>query len=249
MRTEFLFLERLTLPDEQEQYETYREVLEAFPDERVVIRTLDIGGDKPARAIAVPPEDNPFLGLRGIRLCLARPELLRTQLRALLRAARHGLLDVMLPMVSTVDEITRTRAEIETARAQLDARGEVYGDFRLGIMIETPAAVFQAAELCSHVEFLSIGTNDLTQYVMAADRLNPAVAGLCRSDNPAVLAAIRATCAAAAGAGVPVAVCGEAGADAALIPQLLAAGVHELSVSAPSVLQVKRQVDGLRLTD
>jgi phosphocarrier protein FPr len=247
MRTEFLFLGRMTLPGEQEQYETYRAVLQAFPDDPVVIRTLDIGGDKPARAIAVLPEENPFLGLRGIRLCLARPALFRTQLRALLRAARHGRLEVMLPMVSTVEEITRTREEIETARAELETRGEAYGRFRLGIMIETPAAVLQAAELAAQVDFFSIGTNDLTQYVMAADRMNPAVAGLCRADNPAVLAAIRATCAAAARAGIPVAVCGEAGADAALIPQLLSAGVQELSVSIPSVLRVKRQVEGLHL--
>ncbi|VDC30670.1 phosphoenolpyruvate--protein phosphotransferase [Pseudogemmobacter humi] len=241
-RTEFLFLDRADLPGEEEQLAAYSRVLELFPGHDVIIRTLDIGGDKPARGIQVPREDNPFLGLRGIRLCLARPEVFRIQLRALLRAAPRGRLMVMLPMVADVHEIRETRAMIAQARAELVAEGLAHGDFALGIMVETPAAVFCAEDLAAEADFFSIGTNDLTQYVMAADRTNPGVAGLCRADNPAVLAAIARATAAATAAGKLTGVCGEAAGDPALIPFLLRAGVRELSMSPAALPRARRAV-------
>lgn len=246
MRTEFLFLDRPLLPDEEEQFSVYRQVLEQMGQhDPVVIRTLDIGGDKPARAIAVQPEENPFLGLRGIRLCLAQPDIFRPQIRALLRAAVYGHLDVMLPMVVDPVEIHATRALIDECRADLAREGVACGDFDLGIMIETPAAVLNAEELARAAAFFSIGTNDLTQYVMAADRMNPAVADLCRADHPSVQRAIRMTCEAGRAAGIAVGVCGEAAADPALVASLLRAGVKKLSMSPPSILKVKRLISDL----
>ena len=249
MRTEFLFMDRAELPDEDEQYQVYRTVLERFPDDDVIIRTLDIGGDKPCRAIDLPKEDNPFLGLRGIRLCLAKPEVFRPQLRALLRAACHGRLKIMLPMIATVDEISETRALIEACEHELEREGKTYGSFELGIMVETPAAVFSADALAKKADFFSLGTNDLTQYVMAADRTNPAVTSLSQPHNPAVIEAVRLVCAAAARAGIPVGVCGEAAADPGLSEMFLKAGVRELSVSAASIRRVKRQVCALELKE
>lgn len=248
-RTEFLFLDRPDLPGEEEQLAAYSRVLELFPDHDVIIRTLDIGGDKPARSIPVPREDNPFLGLRGIRLCLARPEVFRIQLRALLRAAPKGRLMVMLPMVADVSEIRQTRDLIAQARAELAAEGREHGDFALGIMIETPAAVFRATDLAAEADFFSVGTNDLTQYVMAADRTNPGVAGLCRADHPAVLAAIAQAAAAATAAGRLTGVCGEAAGDPALIPFLLRAGVRELSMTPAALPRARRAVLDLSLQD
>lgn len=241
-RTEFLFLDRPTLADEEEQFAIYRDVLRCFPNDHVIIRTLDIGGDKPARSIPVAAEENPFLGLRGIRLCLARPDVFRVQLRALLRAATFGNLKVMFPMVSEVSELLAARALLSRCAAELASEGVAYALFPTGVMIETPAAVFQSRELAAVADFFSIGTNDLTQYVMAADRANPAVAHLCKSNKPAVIAAIRQVCEAAHERSVPVGVCGEAAADPAMIPVLLAAGVDELSMSTAAILSAKRQV-------
>lgn len=247
-RTEFLFLDRNSLPAEEEQYRTYRAVLEQFPDHHVIIRTMDIGGDKPARALPMEPEDNPFLGLRGIRLCLKRPDVFRIQLRALLRAACHGRLQVMLPMVSDLSELVAVRQMIVEESDHLSRDSVAYRAFPLGIMVETPAAVMQADDLARACAFFSIGTNDLTQYIMAADRLNPQVASLCRADNPAVIAAIRRVCAAAASAGIPVGVCGEAGGDPSMIPILLKSGVRELSMSPNAIARAKAQICGLTLT-
>lgn len=241
-RTEFLFLDRPTLADEEEQFAVYRDVLQSFPEDHVIIRTLDIGGDKPARSIPVAPEDNPFLGLRGIRLCLARPDVFRVQLRALLRAAPFGNLKVMFPMISDISELLAARALLSRCAAELDIENIPYATFPTGVMIETPAAVFQSRELASVADFFSIGTNDLTQYVMAADRANPAVAHLCKSNNPAVIAALRQVCEAAREKAVPVGVCGEAAADPSMIPVLLAAGVTELSMSTGAILAAKRTV-------
>ncbi len=241
-RTEFLFVDRPALPSEDEQYETYRTVLELFPADPVVIRTLDIGGDKPAKALAIDREDNPFLGLRGIRLCLARPDLFRTQIRALFRAACHGRLQVMLPMVADITELHATKALIASVQVELDRQRIAHSRFSLGMMVETPAAVLLARTFAAEAEFFSIGTNDLSQYVMAADRTNPAVAGLCRHSHPAVLEAIRQACEAAGSANIPVGVCGEAAADPDMIAFLIRQGVRELSVSPPSVRKVKRLV-------
>ncbi|MFN7177656.1 MAG: phosphoenolpyruvate--protein phosphotransferase, partial [Thermaurantiacus sp.] len=242
MRTEFLFLGRTALPDEEEQFITYRTVLEAFPGHPVVIRTLDIGGDKPARGISVPQEENPFLGLRGIRLCLANPGLFKVQLRALLRAAPYGDLKVMLPMVSDPAEIARTRDLITACEAQLTAEGKTFGSFELGTMVETPAAALIAHDLAAVTAFFSIGTNDLTQYVMAADRMNPSVASLCQTNHPAVLRAIRMVAEAAQAHGIWCGICGEAASDAGLLQTFLDAGVRELSMAPASIPRIKQAI-------
>ncbi|TBW33301.1 phosphoenolpyruvate--protein phosphotransferase [Siculibacillus lacustris] len=241
-RTELVFMETAELPSEDQQTAIYREVIERFRPRPVTIRTLDIGGDKPIPAIAFAPEDNPFLGWRGVRMCLDRPDVFLPQIRALLRAAAAGPLRVMVPMVSDIDEVHAVKALIDTCRADLAARGVAHGRFDLGIMVETPAAALLAPALAREVAFFSIGTNDLTQYVMAADRTNRQVARLCRPDHPAVIEAVRLVCVAAAVAGIPVAVCGEAAARAEMVPILVGLGVDELSMSAPAILRVKKQV-------
>jgi len=246
-RTEFLFLDRPTLPDENEQCEVYAKVAAAFAPDPVVIRTLDIGGDKPLRAAPSAPEDNPFLGCRGVRFCLDRPEIFRPQIRALLRAAVAGNVKVMLPMVADVEEIRAARRLIEECRAALTAEGVATGAFELGAMVETPAAALDAAALAKEARFFSIGTNDLTQYVMAADRGNPKVAYLDRADHPAVLAAIDLVCRAAEDAGIWVGVCGEAAARPDLVPELVRRGVSELSMAPAAVLAVKRLLTRLEV--
>jgi phosphocarrier protein FPr len=241
-RTELLFMERRSLPDEDEQAEVYRQLAEGFAPHPVIVRTLDIGGDKPVAGIDVPQEDNPFLGWRGVRLCLARPDVFKPQLKALLRAAVLGNIKIMVPMVTTVDEVRQVKALLAECRAELAAAGTPHGEAELGIMIETPAAVLLAEDFAREVAFFSIGTNDLTQYVMAADRLNPRVALLNRTDNPAVLRAIALVCQAARKAGIWVGICGEAAADPALIGEFLRLGVTELSMSPASIPRAKRVV-------
>jgi len=241
-RTELLFMERKALPTEDEQTATYAELARAFAPHPVIVRTLDIGGDKPVAGITFPHEDNPFLGWRGVRMCLDRPDVFKPQLRALLRAAAHGNVKVMVPMVTNVDEVLRVKALIAECRAELDAEGKTVRDFDLGVMMETPAAALLAAEIARHVSFFSIGTNDLTQYVMAADRLNPRVADLNRADHPAVLRAIELICRAAQAEGIWVGICGEAAARSDLIPVFLRLGVGELSMSPASILRAKRVV-------
>jgi len=241
-RTELLFMRHLHLPSEDMQAETYSALAQAFAPYPVIVRTLDIGGDKPIAGIEFPEEENPFLGWRGIRMCLDRPDIFKAQLRALLRAARHGNLKVMLPMVSTVEEVRRTKALIEECRIDLQKQGLEIGDFPLGVMIETPAAVFAARELAREVSFFSIGTNDLTQYVMAADRLNPSVAKLNDAANPAVMAAVEHAARAALDAGIEIGMCGEAAARADLIPAYLEMGLTELSMSPASIPAAKKHV-------
>lgn len=245
LRTEFMFIDAAAPPSEDDQYQMYSTVLARFPDHPVIIRTLDIGADKPLRGLSLDAEENPALGVRGIRLCLSRPDVFKPQLRALLRAAPHGHLKVMLPMVSDLSELRASRDLIDQCRAELAQEGSSHGTFELGIMVETPAAVLTADLLAPQVAFFSIGTNDLTQYLMAADRLNPSVAHLCRADHPSVLAAIRAVCAAAKRHGIWVGICGEAAADPALVPEFVAAGVTELSMSPGAIARVKRQICGL----
>ncbi|ALN72429.1 phosphoenolpyruvate--protein phosphotransferase [Aureimonas sp. AU20] len=241
-RTEFLFMERRTLPGEDEQAETYTKLAEAFAPYPVVIRTLDIGGDKPVAGIDFEHEDNPFLGWRGVRMCLERPDVFKPQLRALLRASPVGNVKILLPMIADVGEVRAVRALIEECRAELDAAGNAHGPFELGVMVETPAAVFLAAEIAREVDFFSVGTNDLTQYVMAADRLNPRVAKLNRAEHPAVLAAIRQAAQAAREAGIWIGVCGEAAARPDLIPFFVENGVTELSMSPASIPRAKKCV-------
>ncbi|MEW9838247.1 phosphoenolpyruvate--protein phosphotransferase [Mesorhizobium marinum] len=244
-RTELLFMRHAHLPSEDLQAETYATLAKAFAPWSVIIRTLDIGGDKPVAGIEFPDEENPFLGWRGIRMCLDRPDIFKTQLRALLRAAVHGNVKVMLPMVAEIAEVERTKVLIAECEAELAAAGVPTGRFELGVMIETPAAVLIASQLARHVAFFSIGTNDLTQYVMAADRLHPAVAHLNDVTNPAVMAAIAMTARAATDAGIMVGMCGEAAGRADLIPEFVRLGLTELSMSPSSILRAKKTITEL----
>jgi len=241
-RTELLFMRHTHLPSEDLQAETYATLAKAFAPYSVIIRTLDIGGDKPVAGIEFPDEENPFLGWRGIRMCLDRPDIFKTQLRALLRAAVHGNVKVMLPMISEIGEVERTKALVEECAAELTASGTPFARFELGVMIETPAAVLIAPELARHVAFFSIGTNDLTQYIMAADRLHPAVARLNNVANPAVMAAIEMTAKAAVAAGIMVGMCGEAAGRPDLIPQFIRMGLTELSMSPSSIQRAKKTI-------
>lgn len=244
-RTELLFMRHMHLPSEDLQAETYKTLAQAFAPYPVIIRTLDIGGDKPVAGIEFPEEENPFLGWRGIRMCLDRPDIFKTQLRALLRAAVHGNIKVMLPMVSEIGEVEQTRALIEECAAELDQTGIPFERFSLGVMIETPAAVLIARKLAKHVSFFSIGTNDLTQYIMAADRLNPAVGRLNDVANPAVMSAIEMTAIAGVEAGIMVGMCGEAAGRPDLIPEFIRMGLTELSMSPSSIQRAKKKISEL----
>ncbi|MBN9551277.1 MAG: phosphoenolpyruvate--protein phosphotransferase, partial [Alphaproteobacteria bacterium] len=241
-RTELLFMRHMHLPSEDMQAETYSALAKAFAPHSVIVRTLDIGGDKPIAGIEFPDEENPFLGWRGIRMCLDRPDIFKRQLRALLRAAVHGNIKVMLPMVSEIAEVTRTRALVEECAAELKAEGVPHAGFDLGVMIETPAAVLIAPALAKEVAFFSIGTNDLTQYIMAADRLNPTVARLNDVTNPAVMSAIELTARAGVAAGIMVGMCGEAAGRPDLIPAFVRMGLTELSMSPASIQRAKKTI-------
>ncbi|MCO8256124.1 phosphoenolpyruvate--protein phosphotransferase [Haladaptatus sp. AB618] len=245
-RTEFLFLDRDAPPDEDEQYEVYTEALATFPDERCVVRTLDIGGDKPIPYLDAPDEANPFLGERGIRRSLGPDsDLFETQLRALLRAAADdsaGTLAVMFPLVASVEELDAALARVETVAEELDEEGESFDVPELGVMIETPGSVFMAESLAERVDFLSIGTNDLTQYVMAASRENERVSDLHDPRYPAVLRAIRRTVSAGHEGDAWVGMCGEMAGDPDLTELLVGLGLDELSMSAITVPDVKANV-------
>lgn len=244
-RTEFLFLDREKPPSEDEQYEAYREALAAFPDGRVVVRTLDIGGDKPIPYLDLENEENPFLGERGIRRSLGPDtQLFETQLRALVRAAGEmaGDLAIMFPLVATVEEFVAGRERVETVISDCRADGTTVEMPELGTMIETPATAFLAADLADHADFLSIGTNDLTQYVMAADRGNERVADLHDPCHPAVLRAIRQTVEATEGTETWVGMCGEMAGDPDVTRLLVGLGLDELSMSAITVPGVKAHI-------
>jgi phosphocarrier protein FPr len=242
LRTEFLFLERSTAPSEDEQYGVYRAIAETMGRLPVIVRTLDIGGDKPLAYIHLKPELNPFLGERGIRLCLNRPELFREQLRAILRAAPEGNLRIMFPMVSEVGELRQARRIIEALRLELNTP-----PVQIGIMVEVPSAALTAEAIAPEIDFFSIGTNDLTQYTLAMDRGNPGLAARQDGLHPAVLRLIAMTIDAAHKYGKRADICGELGSDPAAVPLLLALGMDELSVSIPSIPTVKAQVRGLNL--
>ncbi|MCU4925649.1 phosphoenolpyruvate--protein phosphotransferase [Halobacteria archaeon AArc-dxtr1] len=244
-RTEFLFLDRDAPPGEDEQYETYVDALSTFPDGRVVVRTLDVGGDKPIPYLDLPDEENPFLGERGIRRSLGPDaDLFETQLRALLRAAAHdeGALAVMFPLVTTVEELDAALSVVDDVAEALDAEGVDHAVPELGVMVETPAAVFLARELASRVDFLSIGTNDLTQYVMAAARENEQVAGLRDPCQPAVLRAIRRNVEAAHAEDAWIGMCGEMAGDPSFTALLVGLELDELSMSPVTVPDVKAAV-------
>jgi phosphoenolpyruvate-protein phosphotransferase len=244
-RTEFLFMERDDLPSEDEQYEAYSAVARAFGEKPVIVRTLDVGGDKDLPGIDQADEDNPFLGWRGIRMSLDTPELFEPQLRAILRAAANGNLKVMFPMVADVGELEAAKVMLQECRRELESEAVEIGEVEAGVMIETPAAAVRASELAEESAFFSIGTNDLVQYTLAADRGNERLRRLHNADHPAVLALIRQTCEAASAAGIPVGVCGEAAGEPEMIPKLLELGVTELSMAAPQIPRAKKVVSEL----
>ncbi len=237
LRTEFLFLERVQPPSEDEQFEVYRSIVEAMQGAPVIVRTLDVGGDKPLPYIQMLPESNPFLGERGIRLCLARPELLKQQLRAIIRAARHGRIRIMFPMVADLSEWFAAHTLVDEICTEFGVT-----DIEVGIMIEVPAAAVMADIFARHVDFFSVGTNDLTQYTLAMDRMHPNLAGKSDGLHPAILRLIDTTVRAAHDAGKWVGVCGELGADSQAVPILVGLGVDELSVTVPAIPTVKAQV-------
>jgi phosphoenolpyruvate-protein phosphotransferase (PTS system enzyme I) len=244
-RTEFLFMERPELPSEEEQYGAYRKVAEAFGERPVIIRTLDVGGDKDLPGVDQPEEENPFLGWRGIRMCLDVPELFKPQLRAILRAASHGNLRIMFPMIVDTVELHAAKELIQECRRELENEGTQFGEVDIGVMVETPAAAIRAADLAPEVSFFSIGTNDLVQYTLAADRGNERLRRLQSAEHPAVLDLIGRTCKAAREAGIWVGVCGETAGEAAMVPKLIELGVTELSMSAPSIPRAKKVLSEL----
>jgi len=248
MRTEFLVVGRTTMPDEDEQYEAYANVVRAFAGKPVVIRTFDIGGDK-LPVGGWPAEPNPFLGWRAIRMCLDQPAIFKTQLRALLRVALLGDVRINLPLVVTVDEVRQARALIAEASAELTERGVAHrADVPIGIMVETPAAAVLADSLAKDVSFFSIGTNDLVQYTLAVDRGNAALASRYTPLHPAVLRLIKMTCDVANANGVAVGVCGEMASEPIMAFALLGLGIRQLSVSPIAVARVKLIVRGMRTT-
>src|SRR5688572_19617287 len=242
MRTEFLVVSRATMPDEDEQYEAYRSVVEAFGDRPVIIRTFDVGGDKLPIG-GYPTEANPYLGWRAIRMCLDQPELFKTQLRALLRAANHGDVRILLPLVVTLGEVREARRLLNEARGELKLRGVSFKDFiPLGVMIETPAAAIVADTFVKETSFFSIGTNDLVQYTLAVDRGNANLATRFTALHPAVLRLIKRTVEVGQQAGLHVAVCGEMASQPLMCFALLGLGVRELSVNGRAIPLVKRVV-------
>ena len=243
-RTEFLFMDRTAMPTEQEQYEAYKAVSDIMQGKEVIIRTLDVGGDKEISYLKMESEQNPFLGWRAIRYCLEESDLFKVQLRALLRAgAEHKNIKIMLPLVTGVQEIRAAKQLLEECKQELAAQGIAYDDnIQVGIMIETPAAALIADLLAKEAAFFSIGTNDLTQYTLAVDRGNAKVENLYTTLHPAVLRSIRSIIRAAKEAKIPVGMCGEAAADPALIPLLLEFGLDEMSVSASSILKTRKIV-------
>lgn len=240
-RTEFLYMDRDNAPTEEEQYNAYKHVLEAMKGKKVVIRTLDIGGDKTLPYLPLPQEMNPFLGYRAIRLCLDKKDVFKVQLRALLRASVHGQLAVMFPMISGIEEFNGAKDVVEECKRELDAEGKAYSNtIEWGMMVEIPAAAVMADELAKTVDFFSIGTNDLIQYTLAADRMSEKVSYLYNPMHPAVLRLIKMTIDGAHKHGKWVGMCGEMAGDETAIPTLLSYGLDEFSMSATSILGAKK---------
>ncbi len=242
-RTEFLFLTHPSIPDEEEQLATYRGVIEASPNRTVTIRTLDLGGDKQVPYLGTQGESNPFLGFRSIRLISAYPEFFHTQLRAILRAAQFGRVGVMFPMISMLEEVQRLKKMVERIRLGLQKAGVPHGDaLPLGVMLEVPAAALCIEDILEEVDFVSIGSNDLTQYLMAADRDNPRVAHLCEPYNPALMRLLSRVIRACNEHGKPVTLCGEMASRPRCILPLLGMGLHRLSMSPAFVPSIKELV-------
>ena len=239
-RSEFIYLGQDHYPTEEEQFQIYKTVAETMAGRRVIIRTLDIGADKQCDYFELDKEDNPAMGLRAIRICLTRPEIFKTQLRALFRASVYGNINIMYPMIISVDEVRQIKAIVEEVKAELAEQGIEYGNPAQGIMIETPASVMMSRELAEEVDFFSIGTNDLTQYTLAIDRQNSKLDKFFDSHHPAVLRMIQMTVENAHKAGIWCGICGELGADQALTKDFLAMGVDELSVSPGSILPLRK---------
>ncbi|ALM56626.1 MULTISPECIES: phosphoenolpyruvate--protein phosphotransferase [Staphylococcus] len=245
-RTEFLYMGRDEMPTEDEQFEAYKKVLETMEDKRVVVRTLDIGGDKELPYLNLPEEMNPFLGYRAIRLCLDQPDIFRPQLRALLRASVYGKLNIMFPMVATINEFRDAKALLLEEKENLKQEGtDVSDDIELGIMVEIPSTAALADVFAKEVDFFSIGTNDLIQYTMAADRMSERVSYLYQPYNPSILRLVKQVIEASHKEGKWTGMCGEMAGDEIAIPLLLGLGLDEFSMSATSVLKARRQIKGL----
>ena len=245
-RTEFLYMDRPSMPTEEEQFQAYRIVLETMGERPVIIRTLDIGGDKNLPYLSIPEETNPFLGYRAMRIFLDRPEIFKVQLRALLRASIYGKLRIMYPMISSVEEVRSANLILEECKRELDAEGVSYSnELQKGIMVEIPSAAIAADLIADEVDFFSIGTNDLIQYTCAVDRMNEKISGLYNPFNPAVLRLIKNVIDAAHDNGIWCGMCGEAAADSRLIPLYLGMGLDEFSMSAGSMLKARKLISGL----
>lgn len=247
-RSEFLYLGRNTYPTEEEQFESYKKTAQTMAGKKVIIRTLDIGADKKVDYFNLAPEENPAMGMRAIRICLTRPELFRTQLRALCRASAFGTIAVMFPMIISTGEVRRAKAILQDVQRELDEQGMKYDPhMEVGIMIETPAAAVMSDELAKEVDFFSIGSNDLTQYTLAIDRQQTQLDAFFDAHHPAVLRLIGQTIANGHKEGIWVGICGELGADLALTETFLRMGVDELSVSPPAVLPLREKIRSLDL--
>lgn len=245
-RTEFLYMGRDQMPTEEEQFEAYKEVLEAMDGKRVVVRTLDIGGDKELSYLNLPEEMNPFLGYRAIRLCLAQQDIFRPQLRALLRASVYGKLNIMFPMVATINEFREAKAILLEEKENLKNEGhDISDDIELGIMVEIPATAALADVFAKEVDFFSIGTNDLIQYTLAVDRMSERVSYLYQPYNPSILRLVKQVIEASHKEGKWTGMCGEMAGDETAIPLLLGLGLDEFSMSATSILKARRQINGL----
>lgn len=241
-RSEFIYLEKENFPTEEEQFQIYKTVAETMAGKRVIIRTLDIGADKQCDYFQMDREENPAMGCRAIRICLTRPEIFKTQLRALYRASVYGKIAIMYPMITSLEEIRRIQKIVEEVKTELAMQNTPFGEPEQGIMIETPAAVMMSDALAQEVDFFSIGTNDLTQYTLAVDRQNPKLDGFYDPHHPAILRMIQMVAENAHRAGIWVGICGELGADTDLTKEFLAMGVDELSVSPGSILPIRKIV-------
>lgn len=241
-RSEFLFLNRSHKPTEEEQFQAYKTVAENMENKKVIIRTLDIGADKQVDYLQLNKEDNPAMGFRAIRIFLSRPELFKTQLRAVYRASAFGNISLMFPMIISVDEVKRIKDIISEVKADLDKQGIAYQDIEIGIMVETPAAVMLSRELAEEVDFLSIGSNDLTQYTLAIDRQNPYLDAFYDPHHPAILKMIELVIKNAHEAGCRVGICGELAADPSLTEPFLRMGIDELSVAPASILRLRKKI-------